>query len=159
MPDDMKHDQPSEPADDWRGIPERALRTRRGQFLGEAARLFPWDRWGELIEPHYPKRGKGRPPYPLRPLLRLYLLRQWFALSDLAAQELATDSVAVREFLGLTWNQTAPDETTLLNFRRLLDRAGLASDIAAEAGACLARQGWKIRPGEIAEAAMIAGRP
>lgn len=156
----MGSEQGSVSADEWRGIPERATRTRRGQFLAEADRLFPWTEWEAMIEPHYPKRGKGRPPYPLRPLLRLYLLRKWFALSDQAAQEIATDSVAVRDFLGLglTWDRMPPDETTLLNFRRLMDRHGLAAKIAAELVEHLARQGWKIRPGEIDEAGIVAQR-
>lgn len=156
----MGNEQADESGGEWRGIPGRALRTRRGQFLAEADRLFPWASWEGLIALHYPKRGKGRPPYPLRPLLRLYLVRQWFALSDLAAQEIACDSVAVREFmgLGLTWAMMPPDETTLLHFRRLLDRHGLAPVIAGDIAACLARQGWKLRPGEIAEASMVAGR-
>lgn len=143
--------------DDWRGIPLAALRTRRAQFLAEAVRLFPWQAWEESIGLHYPKRGKGRPPYPLRPLLRLYFVRQWFSLSDRAAQEAATDSVAIREFMGLalTWEQGAPDETTMHNFRKLLDRHGLAGEIASDAADCLARQGWKIRQGEIAEAGIV----
>lgn len=146
---------------DYRGIPARALQTRRAQFLAEADRLFPWQAWADMIEPHYPKRGKGRPPYPLPALLRLYLLQQWFNLSDLAAQEIATDSVAVRHFMALplTWDKTAPDESTLLHFRRLLTRHGLAVQIAADASAALACQGWKLRPGELAEAWLLAVRP
>ena len=160
----MMNPQPEEPAADWRGIPMAALRTRRAQFLGEACRLFPWQQWESLIEPHYPKRGKGRPPYPLRPLLRLYLVRQWFALSDQAAQEIATDSAAVREFmgLGLVWagpGNAAPDESTMLNFRRLMDRHGLAAEIAADTVAALACQGWKLRPGMVAEVSLSAVRP
>lgn len=145
---------------DYRGIPARALRTRRAQFLAEADRLFPWQAWTDKIEPHYPKRGKGRPPYPLPALLRLYLLQQWFNLSDLAAQEAATDSVAVRHFMGLplTWDKTAPDESTLLHFRRLLSRHGLAAQIAADASAVLTCQGWKLRPGAVAEAGLSAVR-
>lgn len=88
-------------------------------------------------------------------------MQQWFNLSDLAAQETATDSVAVRHFIGLplTWDKTAPDESTLLHFRRLLTRCGLAAQIAADASAALARQCWKLRPGEIAEAWLLAVRP
>ena len=148
-------------ADGYRGIPARALRTRRAQFLAEADRLFPWQAWADLIEPHYPQRGKGRPPYPLPALLRLYLLQQWFNLSDLAAQEAATDSIAVRHFMGLplTWDRTAPDESTLLHFRRMLTRRGLAAQIATDAAAALACQGWKLRPGTVAEAWLLAVRP
>ena len=144
----------------WRGIPARALATRRAQFLAEAARLFPWERWEARIAPHYPKGGKGRPPFPLRPLLRLYMLQGWFRLSDRAAQDAATDSIAVREFLGLglTWDQAAPDESTLLHFRRLMARHGLAAGIAADVAECLAVQGWKIRPGTIDDPAITAGR-
>lgn len=159
----MSQEQLDRHREDWRGIPLGALRTRRAQFLAEADRLLPWARWESLIEAHYPKRGKGRPPYPLRPLLRLYMVRQWFALSDQAAQEAATDSIAVRDFLGLglVWGgpgDAAPDETTILNFRRLMDREGLAAQIAADVAECLSRQGWKIRPGDIAEAGIAARR-
>jgi hypothetical protein len=35
-----------------------------------------------LIEPHYPKAGKGRRPYPLDVMLRIYFLQQWYQLSD-----------------------------------------------------------------------------
>lgn len=159
----MDTDQLFNPAENEWTAPALALRTRRAQFLAEAERLFPWDKWESMIEPHYPKRGKGRPPYPLRPLLRLYLLRQWFDLSDQAAQEIATDSMAVRGFLrlGLTWAKdgAVPDESTILQFRRLIDRHGLAVEIAADVAACLARQGWKMRHGMIAEAGFIAVRP
>jgi IS5 family transposase len=159
----MEHEQPDELAAIWRGIPIAALRTRRAQFMAEADRLFPWQQWKDMIEAYYPKRGKGRPPYPLHPLLRLYLLRQWFTLSDQAAQEIATDSIAVREFLGLglVWGgpgNAAPDETTILNFRRLMDKHGLTAEIAADVADCLKRQGWKIRPGEVAEANITAHR-
>lgn len=159
----MEHEQPDRTTTEWRGIPLAALRTHRAQFLAEMDRLLPWRQWEGMIELHYPKRGKGRPPYPLRPLLRLYLLRQWFALSDQAAQEIATDSIAVREFLGLglVWGghgDAAPDESTILNFRRLMDKHGLATEVVADVVDRLKLQGWKIRPGEIAEAGIVARR-
>ena len=141
-------------------IPMNALRTRRAEFLGEMDRLLPWPAWERLIAPHVPKHGKGRPPYPLAQLLRYYLLRQWFQLSDQAARDLVADSMAVREFmgLGLTWEKGAPDEATYLKFRRLIERHALAERIAANIADCLNRQGWKIRPGEIAEAGIVARR-
>lgn len=157
MSESANHEQAGNEAD-WRGIPDRALRTRRAFFLSEAARLFPWSSWANLIESHYPKRGTGRPPYPLPAILRLYMLQQWYGLSDLAAQEVATDSVAVRHFMGLplTWDKGAPDESTIASFRRLLARRGLAAELANQANEAISRQGWKIRPGEATEAAIAA---
>lgn len=143
-----------------RTIPMNALRTRRGEFLGEMDRLLPWGAWEKQIAMHYPKRGKGRPHYPLSALLRYHLLRQWFQLSERAAQEAVADSVAVRQFmgLGLVWGKGAPDEGTFLKFRRLMDKHGLAAEITADVVDHLNRQGWKIRPGEIAEAGIVARR-
>lgn len=141
-------------------VPMNALRTRRAEFLGEMDRLLPWPAWERLIAPHAPKHGKGRPPYPLALLLRYHLLRQWFQLSDQAARDLVADSMAAREFmgLGLTWEKGAPDEATYLKFRRLIERHGLAEQIAADVADRLNHQGWKIRPGEIAEAGIVARR-
>lgn len=137
-----------------------ALRTRRGEFLGEMDRLLPWDSWEKQVAMYYPKRGKGRPHYPLSALLRYYLLRQWLQLSERAAQEAVADSMAVRQFmgLGLLWDKGAPDEGTFLKFRRLVDKHELAERIAADIADCLNRQGWKIRQGEVIEAAIVARR-
>lgn len=143
-----------------RTIPINALRTRRGEFLGEMNRLLPWANWEMQIAMYHPGRGKGRPHYPLPTLIRYYLLREWFQLSDQAAQEVVTDSMAVRDFLGLglTWDRSAPDEATFLKFRRLIVRHGLATQIAADTADRLAQQSWKIRHGSIAEVGLMATR-
>jgi IS5 family transposase len=36
--------------------------TRRERFLAEMERVVPWKELNSLIEPFYPKAGKGRPP-------------------------------------------------------------------------------------------------
>ena len=53
-----------------------------------------------------------------RPLLRLLLVQQWFRLSDLGAEELAADSMAVRNFMDSDQtNQKPPDKSTTLKFQ------------------------------------------
>jgi transposase, IS5 family len=46
--------------------------------------VVPWSALIDLIEPHYPKTNKkgGRSLYPLTAMLRIYLLQQWYDLSD-----------------------------------------------------------------------------
>jgi hypothetical protein len=40
-------------------------RTKREKFLNEMEQVVPWERLMGLIEPHYPKAGKGRQPMGL----------------------------------------------------------------------------------------------
>ena len=51
-------------------------RTRREVFLAEMHRAVPWSALEGLIEPHYPKAGGGRRPYPLSTMLRIHCLQQ-----------------------------------------------------------------------------------
>jgi hypothetical protein len=50
--------------------------TRRERFLAEMDAVMPWARLTALIEPHYPKAGKGRPPLGLERMLRVYFMQQ-----------------------------------------------------------------------------------
>jgi transposase, IS5 family len=61
--------------------------TKRKKFLHEMDQVIPWTRLVDLIEPHYPKAGKGRTPMALEVMLRIYCLQQWYGLSDPAAEE------------------------------------------------------------------------
>ena len=51
--------------------------TRREQFLAEMDAVIPWARLLALIEPYYPKAGRGRQPLGLEKMLRIYFLQQW----------------------------------------------------------------------------------
>ncbi|MNE19659.1 hypothetical protein D3C81_212910 [compost metagenome] len=48
--------------------------TRRERFLAEMEPVVPWSALVALIEPHYPKAGGGRKPYPLETMLRIHLV-------------------------------------------------------------------------------------
>ena len=90
--------------------------------------VVPWMRLLALIEPHYPKMGNrgGRAAIPLETMLRVNCLQQWYALSDPMAKESHYDSDAMRGFAGLELgDDRIPDETTILNFRHLLEQHAL----------------------------------
>ena len=56
----------------------------------------------------------------------IYFLQQWYYLSDPGAEEALYDMHSMREFAGLDLAHDAvPDETTILNFRHLLERHNL----------------------------------
>jgi transposase, IS5 family len=115
----------------WQDSFERyAKKTRREKFLEEMDGVMPWSELEALIEPHYPKEGNGRPPMGLRMMLRIYFLQHWFNLSDPAAEEALYDSPALRRFAGVDLGRApAPDETTILNFRHLLEAHDLCGSM------------------------------
>jgi IS5 family transposase len=99
-------------------------RTKREVFLAEMAAVVPWSTLEAIIEPHYPKSGPqgGRRPFPIAVMLRIYCLQQWYTLSDPGAEEALYDIQSMRAFCHLELGRDPiPDETTILNFRHLLE--------------------------------------
>ena len=131
-------------------------------FLAEMAAVVPWGKLEALIEPHYPRLGPqgGRRPFPLSTMLRIYCLQQWYNLSDPSAEEALYDIQSMRAFAGLELGRDAiPDETTILNFRHLLERHEVTKAIFASVAEHLAARGELLRGGTIVDATLIAASP
>jgi IS5 family transposase len=89
-------------------------------------RVVPWMELCDLIEPHYPKAGRGRRPVGLERMLRLHFLQHWYNLSDPGLEEELLESESMRKFVGIDLGvERVPDETTVCKFRHLLERHGL----------------------------------
>ncbi len=120
--------------------------------------VVPWGRLLSLIEPYYPKAGPkgGRPPMPLETMLRVYFLQSRYALSDPMAEEMLYDSDAMRRFAGIELgDDRIPDETTILNFRHLLERHELTEALFKEVNGHLADKGITLRSGTLVDATII----
>ncbi len=130
-------------------------RTRREVFLAEMERVIPWDALLALIEPVYPKAGRGRKPYPLATMLRVHLMQNWFGLSDPGMEEALYEIVPLRQFAGLAMTDALPDETTILNFRRLLETHDLAAQMFAAVNAHLHARGLTLQKSTIVDATII----
>jgi transposase, IS5 family len=132
-------------------------KTRREVFLDEMDKVVPWAALESVIEPHYPRAGKGRHPYPLRTMLRVHLMQQWYALSDPAMEESLYEIASMRRFARLSLARgTIPDETTILNFRHLLEKHALADRILETVNGLLVRKGLMLKQGTIVDATIIA---
>lgn len=131
--------------------------TRRERFLAEMNAVIPWKRLIALIEPHYPKAGRGRQPLGLEKMLRIYFLQQWFDLSDPAAEDAIYDSESMRRFAGVELGEDrVPDESTILRFRHLLEEHDLTRAIFEETGALLEERGLILKQGTIVDATIIS---
>jgi len=131
--------------------------TRREKFLVEMERIVPWSELEAVIAPHYPKGENGRPPVGLSVMLRVYFLQHWFNLSDPAAEEALYDSAALRRFAGVDLGRApAPDETTILHFRHLLEEHDLCGAVLDAVNHYLESRGLRIGTGTIMDATIIA---
>jgi IS5 family transposase len=100
--------------------------TKREEFLKMMDEICPWDEYVAIIEPHYYEGKRGRKPRGIETMLRMYFLQIWFNLSDEGVEDAIYDSYAMRSFMKIDFaKEQAPDATTLLKFRRIIEKAGL----------------------------------
>ena len=134
-------------------------RTRRERFLAEMEKVVPWKALIDLIEPHYHKTSSkgGRPPYPLKTMLRIHLLQQWYELSDPAMEDALIEVPTMRRFAGIDMiSDRIPDETTILTFRHLLEKHDLGLQIFEVVKTHLKANGMAMKQGTIIDATLIA---
>ncbi|MCG3202238.1 MAG: IS5 family transposase [Gammaproteobacteria bacterium] len=142
------------------GFEKFSRTTKRAKFLAEMERIVPWAELCRLIAPKYPKAGDGRPPKELEMMLRVYFLQQWFNLSDPGVEEALYDSASMRRFAGVDLaDAPAPDESTVLRFRHLLEEHNLGVKLFQQVHRHLEAQGVKIGTGTIVDATIIAAPP
>ena len=130
-------------------------KTRREMFLERMDELIPWQRLEARIRPYYPKAGRGRRPYDLSVMLRVHCVQVFYNLSDPGMEDLLYEAESVRRFVGLKLSEALPDETTILNFRHLLEKHSLGQGLFAEINAHLEDQGLRLREGTIVDATII----
>ena len=131
--------------------------TKRKRLLDEMNQVVPWSKLIATIEPHYYRSGgRGRQPYPLEIMLRIYLVQNWYNYSDPDMEDALHENTTVHFFCGLSLGvDSIPDETTILNFRHLLEEHELGEAIFAEINAVLEHKGLLLKEGSVMDATII----
>jgi IS5 family transposase len=90
-------------------------------------------------------------------MLRIYFLQHWFNLSDPGAEEALYESRSMCRFAGIDLGrEPVPDESTILNFRHLLERHAVGEPVSQAVGEYLQEQGLRIASGTIVDASIIS---
>ena len=131
-------------------------KTRREKFLERMDGLIPWEELEERIRPFYPKAGRGRRPYELSVMLRIHCVQLFYNLSDPGMEDMLYEVESVRRFVGLRLPGPLPDETTILNFRHLLEEHELGAGLFEEINRYLESKGLRLQEGTIVDASIIA---
>ena len=131
--------------------------TKLKRMLDEMEKVIPWKKIMVMIEPHYHRTGgRGRQPYPLETMLRIYLVQSFQNYSDPEMEGVLYENLSVRFFCGLSLGvDRVPDKTTILNFRHLLEEHKLGEAIFEEIKALLQEKGLLLKEGSVVDATII----
>ena len=116
--------------------------------------LIPWERLLEEIRPYSQKAGKGRAPYGLVSMLCVHCVQLFYNLGDPATEDMLYEIERVRGFTGISLSKV-PDETTILNFRHLLERHGLPQVLFESIKEHLSEEGLMLKEGRIVDASIM----
>jgi len=105
--------------------------------------------------PEYTNAGPGRPPWDPALMLKCLMLSEWFNLSDPGLEEALQDRISFRRFVGLSFTDETPDETTFVRFRERLREAGLHERIFDGVVAHIEAQGLLVKEGTMVDATII----
>lgn len=87
-------------------------------------------------------------------MLRVHVMQNWFGYSDPSMEDPLYETTILRQFAGLHLDLIL-DETTTLNFRRLLEKHELAAGILQVINGYLGDRGLLLRQGTVVDATII----
>jgi len=97
-------------------------RPRRARLFERLDSIMPWDDLVLMLEPACPIQSTGRRPYPLKTMVRVYVLQWLFALSDESVEDMILDSHSAATFVGIDpWKPRPPGESAIGRFRKLVE--------------------------------------
>jgi len=135
----------------------RRRRTKREDFLDLMDEIIPWKKWTEIIRPYYYQNTRGRRAKEIETMLRMYLMQNWFHLSDEGVEDAIYDSYAMRKFMQLDFSkESVPDATTLTKFRHILEENHIGEKIFADVQDRLDRGGMIMHGGTIVDATIVS---
>ena len=86
-------------------------------WLKKIQELLNWNKFSYRLNKLY-TLDNGRPGWDPMILFRCVILSEWFGMSDEALEEAMKFRVDFRKFVGLNWEDSAPDAMTYCVFRK-----------------------------------------
>ena len=129
---------------------------RTTTFLQRCEELIDWQALAGSIAHLFPEHPQGgRPFWPAVTMLKCVMLQKWFNLSDPQAEEQLRDRISFRRFVGLSFDDKTPDETTFVTFRQRLREHGCASSLFETVVSNPRAKGLVLKEGTIVDATII----
>jgi len=113
-----------------RGLFDEADRLQEISKLGDPLEklntVIDWNIFKPILKKAMQKEAKGpggRPPYDYVMMFKILILQRFYNISDAQTEYQIKDRLSFMRFLGLTLNDTIPDDKTIWYFREQLVKA------------------------------------
>ncbi len=134
----------------------KTRKTRTERLTERLEKLVPWSDLLALIQPFYYESGRrGRQPFPLELMLRIHLLQIAYNMSDPQMEDFLHENSTARKFVGLALADRTPDESTILQFRHLLEKHNLGKQVLERVNDGITAAGLVLSKGRIVDASFI----
>ena len=128
---------------------------RTAALLDALDASIDWESLAKPVRAIYRNDEGGAPAEPAVMMIKIILLQKWFNLSDPQAEEQLNDRMSFRRFVGLRGRETAPDETTLVKFRRRLREKDLDVKLFDIVRRGIEKRGLLLKEGTLVDALII----
>ena len=128
--------------------------TPANDFLQRLDCTLDWKPIEQALHAMYPATT-GRPPCAPLTLFKMSLLQHCYGLSDPQCEELVSDRLSWRRFVGLGLQDKVPDETTLVRFRQRLVEYSLHKKLLALVNRQLEQKGLILKTCTLVDATLL----
>lgn len=144
-------------------MPRRSIGQERFEFAGRErapspldalASLIDWTALDALLDALY-TASKGEPAWPPLAMFKALLLSIWYDLSDVKLAEALDDRASFRRFCGFAANESTPERTAFVRFRRLLVAHKLDRTLFEVVTAQLRSKAVTVKTGTLVDATII----
>ena len=135
-----------------------AISTRKvkNDFFNQINLLVNWSLIDQEIKKHYNKGHSvaGRRSYSGLLLFKMSLLQTWYNLSDYEVEDRVNDSLSFMHFVGLTIEDSVPDNTVLSRFRTEMTKQNAYEKLMIMINTQLENKGILLKKGAIIDASI-----
>ena len=130
---------------------------KTAEFFERCCKLIPFDTLAASVADVFVDHGSkgGAPHWPVGMMLRILFVQKCYGLSDPQTQEALMDRISFRRFVGLSFDDKTPDQSTIWLFRERLEKAGHGATLFEKTLELLRAQGVVLTTGTLIDATII----
>jgi IS5 family transposase len=130
---------------------------RAAEFFQRCQELIPFDKLAKAVANVFveDRPQGGAPHWPVVQMLKIIFVQKCYGLSDPQTEEALLDRISFRRFVGLSFDDKTPDQSTIWLFRERLEKAGHGSTLFDQTLQLLREQGVVLETGTLIDATLI----